>query len=222
MGIRELWYNVCPTGLVQFPLRCVYSPVIRNSSQIKMAKNGNPQGKGLVPALEQWRSTQPALVRARSPREVLGDYFTTLLVLSAEFSFKPSVDVDYYLYRRAGGWVLSLIAPAEWGERLPGPCLGRCELLPDMTWQLEPAEDLADYPEMRDALEAFHEGFLTLLDREGSLEDNLPFYVRDLPYYRRLLAAGLSNSLKQSLALSGLDERHSREWLTGTPLPRLS
>ena len=184
--------------------------------------HGNPQGKGLVPALEQWQSAQPALIRRRNPRQVLADYFTTLLVLSAEFNFKPSLGSDYYLYLREGNWLLSLIGPEEWRDRLPGPCLGRCELLPDMTWALEPSDDLAEQPLLTEALEAFHDGFLTLLDRDGSLEDNLPFYVGELPYYRRLMAAGLANSLKKSMALSGLANTDSREWLSSTPVPRLS
>ena len=187
-----------------------------------MKPTGNPQGKGLVPALEQWRSTQPAQVRARTPQQVLGDYFVTLLVLSAEFRFKPAPAVDYFLYFKGGQWQLSLIRPEEWGERSPGTCLGRCELLPDMTWTLELLADLEDEPELLATLESFQEGFATLLDRDGSLEDSLPFYVKDLPYYRRLLAAGLANSLKQSLEISGLSQRDSREWLTGDTLPRLT
>lgn len=187
-----------------------------------MKSSGNPQGKGLVPALEQWRSTQPAQVRARTPQQVLGDYFITLLVLSAEFRFKPAPGVDYFLYYSESQWQLSLIGPEEWGQRTPGTCLGRCELLSDMTWTLELMANLEEEPELLATLEGFQEGFAALLDRDGSLEDSLPFYVRDLPYYRRLLAAGLANSLKQSLVLSGLSERDSRDWLTGDALPRLT
>jgi hypothetical protein len=187
-----------------------------------MANHGNPQGKGLTPVLEQWRAAQPSLVRSRTPREVLADYFTTLLVLSAEFSFRPAPGVSYFLYLREGRWELSLIAPAEWGERRPGPCLGRCELLPDMSWSLETAEGLEQQPELLAALEAFRTGFAAMLDRDGNLEDSLPFYVRELPYYRRLLAAGLANTLSRSLARSGLAGRSSRRWLAQAPraLPR--
>ena len=58
-------------------------------------------------------------------------------------------------------------------------------------------------------------------DQEGTLEAHLPFHVRQLPYYRRLLAAGMANSLKGSLARSGLDNRSSREWLSAGNLPAL-
>jgi hypothetical protein len=78
-----------------------------------------------------------------------------------------------------------------------------------------------EHPELVEALEAFHQGFLVWLDRDGTLEDHLPFYIRRLPYYRRLLAAGMASSLKQSLARSGLDARKSRDWLAAGELPAL-
>ena len=73
-----------------------------------------------------------------------------------------------------------------------------------------------------EGLEAFHQGFVAWLDRDGTLEDHLPFHVRRLPYYRRLLAAGMASSLKRSLTRSGLDNRQSREWLAVEELPRLN
>jgi hypothetical protein len=59
-----------------------------------------------------------------------------------------------------------------------------------MTWQLTPAEDMGEHPELLERLEAFRRGFTNWLDQEGTLEAHLPFHVRQLPYYRRLLAAG--------------------------------
>ena len=176
-------------------------------------KRGNPQGKGLVPVLEAWHGIQPHAVAAKSPGRVLVDYFTTLLVLSAEFNFKPARGVSYYLYLRGEGWQLSLVSPPEWRQRTPGPCLGRCKLLPDMTWSLEVLADLAEEPALRDALAAFHRGFLELLESHQFLEEGLPYYVRNLPYYRRLLAAGLASSLAGSLKLSRLGDRGVEFWL---------
>ena len=183
--------------------------------------SANPQGKGLVPVLEHWQAAQPSTVRARTPREVLRDYLVTALVVSAEFRFKPCPGVHYFLYLTVSGWQLSLVSPGEWHERAPGPCLGHCVLQSDMTWQLTPAADVGEHPEVVDELESFQAGFLDWLNRDGTLEDNLPFYVRELPYYRRLLAAGMANSLKHSLARSGLDARLSREWLSAEEQPIL-
>jgi hypothetical protein len=117
--------------------------------------SANPQGKGLVPVLEDWRGAQPSTVRARSPREVLRDYLVTSLVVAAEIRFKPRPGVHYFLYLANGGWKLSLLSPEDWGGRHPGPCLGRCVMQPDMTWQLSPDSEVGEQPELVAALEAF-------------------------------------------------------------------
>ena len=95
-------------------------------------------------------------------------------------------------------------------------------LQPDMTWQLTPSEDIAENLALLEGLEAFHQGFVAWLDRDGTLGDHLPFQVRRLPYYRRLLAAGVAGSLKRSRTKSGLEDRQSREWLSVEELPRLN
>ena len=183
--------------------------------------SANPQGKGLVPILEDWRGTQPSMVRTRTPREVLRDYLVTSLVVAADIRFMPRPGVRYFLYLADSGWQLSLLSPDDWRSRQPGPCLGSCVLTTDMPWQLTSAEDMGEHPELLERLEAFQRGFTNWLDQEGTLEAHLPFHVRQLPYYRRLLAAGMSNSLKGSLARSGLDTRSSREWLSAGNLPAL-
>ncbi len=187
-----------------------------------MKTSGNPQGKGLVPVLDAWRDAQPAVVAAKSRPQILADYFTTMLVLSAKFAFKPRPDVTYYLYRATDEWLLSLVSPVDWGERAPGVYLGSCQLLPDMTWRLQPRDDLESESKLISALLDFHDGFVDELQRATTLEDGLPFYVAGLPYYQRLLAAGLASSLSASLELSGLGGRSSRDWvqgLAGVPLP---
>ena len=178
-----------------------------------MKSGANPQGKGLVPVVDAWRQSQPSGIEPKSPEGILANYFTALLVLSAEFQFKPGLGVSYYLYRARSQWQLSLISPDEWGARLPGPCLGRCELNRDMTWALHVTHDIESEPALVGALEQFYEGFLHLLDRPTRLEDDLPFYAAQLPYYRRILAAGLASSLAQSLKISGLTGKTGRHWL---------
>ena len=131
--------------------------------------SANPQGKGLVPVLEDWREVQPATVRARSPREVLRDYLITSLVVAAEIRVKPRPGVHYFLYLVNGNWKLSLLSPEDWGERHPGPCLGRCVMQSDMTWQLTQQLEVEEQPELVAALEAFRKGFTDWLDQEGTL-----------------------------------------------------
>lgn len=177
----------------------------------------NPQGKGLVPILEAWQSTQATQVAAKPSAQVLSDYFTSLLVLSAEFHFKPCLGVAYHLYWCEPRWKLSLIGPVEWGDGIPGDYLGCCSLRDDMTWHLQPIDTVSEHVALTDALRRFHEGFCAMLDNDAPLEDKLPYFVRKLPYYRLLLSAGLASSLSKSIALSSLHSISSRQWLQGLP-----
>jgi len=167
-------------------------------------KNPNPQGKGQVPVLRDWSSLQPALSEPKTAADFLRDYCVSSLVLAAEFRFKPVVGKTYYLYATAQGWSLTLISPQEWGERKSGEFLASCTLRPDMTWEMD-AADLAEQPEAMAQARAFIAGFVETLTEQESIADNLPVYVKELPYYRRMLATALSASLKHTLPVSGED-----------------
>ena len=188
-----------------------------------MKTNPNPQGKGLVPLLDAWQSLQPVAVAPKPAPRLLADYLVSLLVLSAEFSFKPVPGKPYYLYWREGGWRLSLISPAQWGLRHPGECLGECQLGFDMTWRLIPQQGPAFSAEIQCAIEQFTTLFGEQLTGADTLEDILPFYVRQLPFYRRLLATGLAASLLHSIRASGQMGHSGRVWLQRAPggLPQL-
>lgn len=176
-------------------------------------KSPNPQGKGLVPVLEHWHALQPGTVAAKSAGELLVDYFASALVLSASFAFKPVVGCEYFLYWSGYRWQLSLISPREWGSRAPGACVGECRLRADMTWQIVPGEQLADNAALQCVLADFLDGFLDTIGDASSLEQTLPGYVAELPYYQRLLATGLTSSVRQSLRHSGLADIPGPQWL---------
>ncbi|MHA7816121.1 MAG: hypothetical protein ACX93N_06565 [Pseudohaliea sp.] len=185
------------------------------------SRNPNPQGKGLVPVLAHWHALRPRAVAAKGPAELLLDLFASTLVLSARCDLRPVVGQRYYLYcdltcaldGDEGGWRLSLVSPAEWGDRAPGRCLGPCWLRDDMTWALDAEAALAADAGLRERVAALVQDFLERLDVDGPLEEQLPAYHRELPYYRRLLAAGLGASLRQSLAASGASAAQARETL---------
>jgi Protein of unknown function (DUF2452) len=178
-----------------------------------MKANPNPQGKGLVPLLDAWQSLQPVAVAPKSAHRLLGDYLVSLLVLSAEFSFKPVPRKPYYLYWREGVWQLSLISPAEWGLRQQAECLGECQLGYDMTWRLIPQQEQTFSMGLQRAIEDFTALFGEQLASADALEDTLPFYVRQLPFYRRLLATGLAASLQHSIRASDQLGHSGRVWL---------
>ena len=79
--------------------------------------DGNPEGKGVNGFLLDWHKTEPRGVVAKPQPQVLAEVFTSMLVLSASFKFRPAVGVATYLYWVDDEWSLSLIAPAErlWG-----------------------------------------------------------------------------------------------------------
>jgi hypothetical protein len=163
-------------------------------------KNPNPQGKGLVPVLNDWSASRPTQVTTKEPVELLFDWFVSTLVLSAAFKFRPVVGQCYFLYLQEGDWQLSLVGPQEWGTRSVGDCLGTCQLRVDMTWSIEADPQLAQKPALQQALAALAESFVSNLNSEDTLGDHLPGYRRELPYFQRMLATGLGSSLRQSIS----------------------
>lgn len=166
--------------------------------------NPNPQGKGMVPMLRDWSALRPALHGQKSPADVLRDYCVSSLVLAAKFRFRPVVGVAYYLYSVGEEWNLSLVAPGEWGARLPGEFLATCRLRPDMTWDMEVAV-LDEQSQAAEKARRFIRGFVETLSAQESIAEHLPFYVSELPYYQRLLGTALSVSLQRSLPGAGCD-----------------
>jgi hypothetical protein len=174
---------------------------------------GNPQGKGMVPVLDQLRAIAPWDVAVKSPEKILRDYCLSSLVLSAVFKFRTVPGNTYYLYRVGSEWQLSLITPKEWGARLPGAPVASCELAKDMTWSIALTENVADDAELVMALQQFIAGFAERLGNAKTLESSLPVYEINLPYQQRMMATALSASLRGSLILSGLTGGRSTDWL---------
>jgi len=154
------------------------------------------------------------MLKAKDARTLMNDYAISLLVLSAQFRFKPVVGNVYYLYRAEGEWRLSLIAPWEWTDTRYGSYIGRCCLRTDMTWKLTPAEDLSCHRDLVADLAGFFRNFADSLTSQDTLESGLPFYVPHLPFYQRLLATGLASSIKRTAQISGLAERGAAFWLS--------
>jgi len=86
-------------------------------TRIIVKTDGNPEGKGLSGFLLDWYRTEPRGVVIKPRRQVLAEFFTSMLVLSARFKYRPAVGVDNYLYCIDGEWLLSLIAPGQWSAR---------------------------------------------------------------------------------------------------------
>ncbi len=189
-----------------------------NDKAISKDLVANPQGKGLVGILADWDYSAPRSVVAKPAPQLLADYFTSLLVLSASFKFEPVFGKTYYLYCEHGSLLLSLISPDEWAKDAKRRAyVGECVLHGDATWSISPSDNISHPGDVADAVAAVYEGFVEKLHSENALEDELPFFEQSLPYYPRLFAAALSRSIRASLILGDQLGTESRDWLKQIP-----
>ena len=190
------------------------------NSAIARKTDGNPEGKGLNGFLADWYQSEPSGIVAKPRRQLLADFFTSMLVLSATFKFRPTVGTANYLYWINGEWSLSLIAPKEWSHERRAGFAGTCLLQRDMTWTISPSGMLADDNPVSDAIGRFYDAFAEMLDTDLTLEEILPFYVGRLPYYQRLYASALSRSVYAALTLNDQAPTSCRQWYMLLPQRR--
>jgi hypothetical protein len=181
-------------------------------------KKANPQGKGLVPVVNLWQSFQPATIEKKTTGQLFAEYFTSLLILSADFRFKPVQGAIYFLYLKKQGWMLSLIEPERWGHASRGEYFGSCQLQEDMTWSINRGEEESSHPDIDAALNEFYHQMVSHLDSEKPLIEILPFYLDELPYYRRMAATGLARSMRYSFGEHALLHKPSNNVLSSLRL----
>lgn len=171
----------------------------------KKSNSPNPQGKGLVPVLESL-VTSRALIAAvpKNIQQISSELFTSLFVLHSQFQFKPVVNKPYWLYQRDKQFQLSLISPSEWGSNSFGLIVGECVLQQDITWSLTLDNDAANNQALMQYIETKRLEFELALERANSIDNVLPFYIESLPFYQRVFASALANSLKNSMLKSGI------------------
>ena len=179
---------------------------------IARKSDGNPEGKGLNGFLLDWHRSEPRGVVAKPRRQVLAELFTSMLVLSATFKYRPVVGGANYLYWINGEWSLSLIAPDEWSQERQAGFAGACVLQRDMTWTIAPSDRLAEDNAVSDAIGRFYDAFAQMLDTDLTLEEVLPFYARKAPYYQRLYASALSRSVRAAITLGDQASTSCRQW----------
>ena len=182
------------------------------NSAIACKTDGNPEGKGVNGFLADWHQCKPRGIVAKPRPQLLAEFFTSMLVLSATFKYRPTVGTANYLYWINGEWSLSLVAPKEWSHERRAGFAGTCLLQRDMTWTIEPSDMLADNKPVSDAIGRFYDAFADMLDTDLALEEILPFYVRQIPYYQRLYAGALSRSVLAVVTLSDQTATSCRQW----------
>ena len=189
----------------------VIKPTKENSGAVAV-KPINPDGKGLNGFLLDWYRSEPRGVVAKPQRQVLAEFFTSMLVLSAQFKYKPSIGTANYLYLDGKNWLLSLIAPHQWSDERRAGFVGTCVLQRDMTWTIEPSDNLKQAGPVGDAVGRFYDAFADTLDTDLTLEEILPFYVGRMSYYQRLYANALSRSVRAAVILGDQRDIRSRDW----------
>ena len=179
---------------------------------LALKADGNPEGKGLNGFLLDWYRTEPRGVVIKPRRQVLAEFFTSMLVLSARFKHKPAVGVLNYLYFVDDEWSLSLIAPDEWSRERRAGFVGTCVLHPDMTWTITPSDLVGEDNDVSAAIARFYDAFADTLDNDLTLEEILPFFVRRMPYWQRLHASALSRSIRGTITLGDQRSTKCRDW----------
>lgn len=167
------------------------------------AKNttiANPQGKASLAILSDLQNFSPVNVKRKDIPRWLTDFFTSILVLNAQFNFKPVVNKEYYIYFHEGQWKLSLIEPQAW-KTCPYDFFASCQLHEDKSWSIAPTDDWEQNHPLRLCIDKLRKEFFDALNIETPIVDTLPYYASHLPYYQRLAANGLARSLKLSLEL---------------------
>ena len=188
------------------------SPDNSPTSVVARKTDGNPEGKGSNGFLLDWERTEPRGVVVKPRRQLLAEFFTSMLILSAKFKFRPAIGAATYLYWIDDEWSLSLIAPEQWSDERRAGFAGICILQADMTWTLNPSALLKDKGPVADAMARFYEAFAEKLDTDLTLEEILPFYVGTMPYYQRLFASAMSRSFRAGVILGDQTGTSCRDW----------
>ena len=169
-----------------------------------MNKDANPQGKGLVPVLASLADSRAIIsIVPKHINQINSELFTSLFVLHSHFQFKPVVGKSYWLYKCAHRFQLSLISPDEWGGDF-GLFVGECVLQKDVTWTLTLDSVAANNKSLMNLIEQRRYEYEQALISTDSVDSLLPFYLDDLPFYQRVFASALANSLKGSMMKSGI------------------
>ena len=171
-----------------------------------MRQSPNPQGKGLVPVLQGLQDHWSQLeVPPKHIDQISLELFTSLFVLQSEFRFNPVPHTPYWMYENEGKYRLMLVAPEEWCGRLPGRCIGLCELQNDRTWTLQLQEVVSADQAFMARIEQQRKELEAALENAETLDDAMPSHEPSFGYYGRGLAFILGRSLRHSMQLSGIN-----------------
>ncbi len=109
---------------------------------IKPIDRGKVKGRAVT---AMYKQTDMQLAQIRQQIELLAQQAHRIQrriaiseqVYQAEMNFEPLIGFTYHLYQRSNGsFVLSMVAPREWGPNPPYKFVATVELLADHTWEV--------------------------------------------------------------------------------------
>lgn len=118
----------------------------RGSVVIAPIDRGKVKGRAMAAMYEQTdlhldQIRQQIELLARQAQAIQDRVKISEQIYSAEMSFEPVIGKTYYLYlRKNGNHLLSLVAPQEWGKKLPYEFVAGVRLLADHTWEVMSSE----------------------------------------------------------------------------------
>ncbi|MFT5395571.1 MAG: hypothetical protein ACI85N_000758 [Gammaproteobacteria bacterium] len=169
-------------------------------------KKPNPQGKGVSTVLDALVDSQiKTSLPPKNIDQVSSELFTSLFVLNTNFEFRPIAGNSYWLYHTRDKFKLFSTAPNDWACGQPGIFIGECILQNDVTWTVQLNQEVSQQEWFISHMEEQKNYLQESLENSTSLEEAMPYYVKQLSYYSRLLAYGLGSSLNTSMKKSGIN-----------------
>ncbi len=203
-------HGLSVTMMFWFLMRCLAEVLRIMANTQNIVKTPNPQGKGLVPVLAALTEAgNPGWVPLpKSISQIANELFTSMFVLESRFSFKPVPQRSYWLYRdpldSQGRFSLSLLSPEQWSATVYGQVIGHCVLQADLTWTLELSDEAAADNEMMAYIAERRRRFGQELAEAKQVDDLLPVFQHNLPFYQRVFASALAGSLSCSMQQAGI------------------
>jgi len=114
------------------------------SAVIKPEDMGKVKGKAQMAMRQQTQDQLNKIIRqiellGRQAQEINDRIEVSERIYDAQMSFEPIINHHYYLYEKTDGSdVLSMVAPEEWGRKMPYlRFLAKVFLMADHTWQVD-------------------------------------------------------------------------------------
>lgn len=114
----------------------------RGSVVIEPIDRGKIKGRAIAAMYEQTdvyldQIRQQIELLARQAQAIRDRVEISEKIYSAEMGFEPIIGKTYHLYlRKNGNHLLSLVAPQEWGRKMPYEFVASVKLLADHTWEV--------------------------------------------------------------------------------------